>query len=68
MATLVRGAFGGIGTWVCKGLPEAGEKPVAFDVTEHEITRMDGIRRALDEFAALRKAGRLDARELEPTK
>ena len=26
----------------------------------------DGIRKTLDEFAALRKAGRLDARELEP--
>ncbi|HEV8440040.1 MAG TPA: NAD(P)-dependent oxidoreductase [Methylomirabilota bacterium] len=28
----------------------------------------DGIRRTLDEFAALRKAGRLDARELEVSK
>ena len=28
----------------------------------------DGIRKTLDEFAALQKAGRLDARELEPAK
>jgi len=32
MATLVTGAFGCIGAWVCKRLVEAGEKPVAFDV------------------------------------
>ena len=32
MATLVTGAFGCIGAWVCKRLLEAGEKPVAFDV------------------------------------
>jgi nucleoside-diphosphate-sugar epimerase len=68
MATLVTGAFGCIGAWVCKRLPEAGEKPVAFDVAEHKITRIDGIRKMLDEFAALQKAGRLDARELEPAK
>ena len=28
----------------------------------------DGIRKTLDEFAALQKAGRLDARELDPPK
>ena len=28
----------------------------------------DGIRKTLDEFAALPQAGRLDARELEPAK
>ena len=32
MATLVTGAFGCIGAWVCKRLLEAGEKPVAFDL------------------------------------
>jgi len=32
MTTLVTGAFGCIGAWVCKRLPEAGEQPVAFDV------------------------------------
>ena len=32
MATLVTGAFGCIGAWVCKRLLEAGERPVAFDV------------------------------------
>ena len=36
MATLVTGAFGCIGAWVCKQLLEAGEKPVAFDVGELE--------------------------------
>jgi nucleoside-diphosphate-sugar epimerase len=30
--TLVTGAFGCIGAWVCKRLLEAGERPVAFDV------------------------------------
>lgn len=181
MATLVTGAFGCIGAWVCKRLLEAGGKPVAFDVGDdswrmpmllgdkrlsdvvmvkgdiadregvsrvvgdHRITRIihlaawqvplcrqdpsrgarinvvgtanvfeaakahrervgrvayflhgeqpipfpaeladpgyrrdlgpaprtglqDGIRKTLDEFAALQKAGRLDARELEPAK
>jgi nucleoside-diphosphate-sugar epimerase len=68
MATLVTGAFGCIGAWVGRRLLEAGEKALAFDVGEHKITRMDGIRRTLDEFAALQKAGRLDARELEPAK
>jgi nucleoside-diphosphate-sugar epimerase len=91
MATLLTGAFGCIGAWVCKRLLEAGERPVAFDVgddpwrlrmilgperlrdvvmvkgdiADHE---KDGIRKTLDEFAALQKAGRLDARELEPAK
>src|SRR5713101_449027 len=32
MTTLVTGAFGCIGAWVCKRLLEAGERPVAFDV------------------------------------
>src|SRR3989441_184669 len=32
MVTLVTGAFGCIGAWVCKRLLEAGERPVAFDV------------------------------------
>jgi len=32
MATLVTGAFGCIGAWVCRRLLDAGEKPVAFDV------------------------------------
>ena len=32
MATLVTGAFGCIGAWVCKRLLEAGERTVAFDV------------------------------------
>jgi nucleoside-diphosphate-sugar epimerase len=32
MATLVTGAFGCIGAWVCKRLLETGERPVAFDV------------------------------------
>ncbi len=36
MATLVTGAFGCIGAWVCKRLLEAGEKPVAFDARELE--------------------------------
>ena len=31
MATLVTGAFGCIGAWVCRRLLEAGEKPVAFN-------------------------------------
>jgi nucleoside-diphosphate-sugar epimerase len=115
MATLVTGAFGCIGAWVCRRLLEAGEKLVAL-VGEHTITRIihrtaqliekawlspkgtithveqaipfpseladpgyqrdlgpaprtgleDGIRKTLNEFAALQKAGRLDARELEP--
>jgi uncharacterized protein YbjT (DUF2867 family) len=36
MATLVTGAFGGIGAWVCKRLLEAGEKPVDLDARELE--------------------------------
>src|SRR5215813_3622994 len=32
MATLVTGAFGCIGSWVCKRLLDGGERPVAFDV------------------------------------
>ncbi len=32
MATLVTGAFGCIGAWVCKRLLEAGERPIALDV------------------------------------
>src|ERR1043166_2331443 len=32
MATLVTGAFGCIGAWVCKRLLEAGERLIAFDV------------------------------------
>jgi nucleoside-diphosphate-sugar epimerase len=32
MTTLVTGAFGCIGAWVCKLLLEAGEQTVAFDV------------------------------------
>ncbi|MDO8479752.1 MAG: NAD-dependent epimerase/dehydratase family protein [Candidatus Rokubacteria bacterium] len=117
MATLVTGAFGCIGAWVCKRLLEAGEKPVAFDLGDDPwrmrmilgperlrdvvmvkgdiadrdgVTRVvgeladpgyqqdlgptprtglkDGIRMTLDEFAVLKKAGRLDARELEPAK
>ncbi len=68
MARLVTGAFGCIGAWVCRRLLEAGEKRVAFDVGEQKIPRMDGIRRTLDEFAALKKAGRLDTRGLEPAK
>jgi len=32
MTTLVTGAFGCIGAWVCKRLLEAGERTVAFDV------------------------------------
>ena len=40
MATLVTGAFGCIGAWVCKRLLEAGERPVAFDVGEHTIDRI----------------------------
>ena len=32
MATLVTGAFGCIGAWVCKHLLEAGERPLALDV------------------------------------
>jgi nucleoside-diphosphate-sugar epimerase len=31
MATLVTGAFGCIGGWVCKRLLEAGERLIAFD-------------------------------------
>jgi len=89
MATLVTGAFGCIGAWVCKRLLEAGENPVAFDVGD-DPWRMrmilgperlsdvvmvkgdiadpekDGIRKTLDEFAALQKTGRLDTHELEP--
>ena len=91
MATLVTGAFGCIGAWVCRRLLEAGEKPVAFDrgddpwrlrvilgpehlrdviMVKGDIAdrEKDGIRQTLDEFAALQKAGRLDARELEPAK
>jgi len=68
MATLVTGAFGCIGAWVCKPLLEAGEKALAYDVAEHKITRIGGKRKTLDEFATLKKAGRLDARELEPAK
>jgi len=91
MATLVTGAFGCIGAWVCRRLLEAGEKPVAFDLGDdpwrmrmilgperlRDVVMVkgdiadreeDGIRQTLDEFAALQKAGRLDARELEPTK
>lgn len=162
MATLVTGAFGCIGAWVCKRLLEAGEKSVAFDVGDDpwrmrmilgperlrglvmvkgdiaraciaastttlegarvynlhgesatfvDLARLieeawpaakgtithvqqpisfpseladpgyqrdlgpaprtairDGIRKTLDEFAALQKAGRLDARELEPAR
>jgi len=139
MTTLVTGAFGCIGAWVCKRLLETGERTVAFDVRDDpwrmrmiaastatldgarvynlhgesakvadlarwiedawpaakgtiahvgepipfpsELTDpgyqrdlgpaprtgiKDGIRRTLDEFAALQKAGRLDARELAP--
>src|SRR6266542_4397614 len=32
MTTLVTGAFGCIGAWVCKRLLEAGERPIALDV------------------------------------
>ena len=32
------------------------------------IGAWDGIRKTLDEFAALQKAGRLDAHKLEPAK
>lgn len=32
MATLVTGAFGCLGAWVCKRLLEAGEEAVAFDL------------------------------------
>ena len=69
MATLVTGAFGCIGAWVCKRLLEAGEHPVALDLGDDpwRMTSLaDGIRRTLDEFAALQQAGRLDARELGP--
>ncbi len=93
MATLVTGAFGCIGAWVCKRLLEAGERLIAFDGAKGTISHVeqpipfpseladigyqrdlgpaprtgikDGIRRTLDEFAALHKAGRLDARELD---
>ena len=54
---------------MCERLLEGGERPVAF-VLGDDPWRMtslaDGIRRTLDEFAALQQAGRLDARELGP--
>jgi len=39
MATLLTGALGCIGAWVCKRLQETGKKPVAFDARELEPTK-----------------------------
>jgi UDP-glucose 4-epimerase len=63
MMTLVTGAFGCIGACVCKRLLESYQR----DPGPAPRTGIkDGIRRTLDEFAALQEAGRLDARELAP--
>ena len=68
MATLVTGAFGCIGAWVCKGLLDAGEPPIALDVGDDPgRMRMIGVGRVTD-VAALQRSGRLDARELEPAR
>lgn len=49
MATLVTGAFGCIGAWVCKRLLEAGERLIAFDVGDDPwrlrmVVGPDGLR------------------------
>jgi nucleoside-diphosphate-sugar epimerase len=63
-----------------KGMLSHVEQPIPFpeELADHAYQRdlgpqprtslRDGIRRTLDEFAALKAAGRLDARELEPFK
>ena len=71
MATLVTGALGCIGAWVCRRPLEAGEKPVAFmglrPQAVFDITRRIAEARPSAK-GTLEKAGRLDARELEPAK
>ena len=76
MTTLVTGAFGCIRAWVCKRTHAEAAIPFPSELADLGYQRdlgpaprtciRDGIRRTLDEFAALQRSGRLDARELGP--
>src|SRR6266545_2821330 len=54
MTTLVTGAFGCIGAWVCKRLLEAGERPIALVMVQGDITDRDGVSRVVGQHQAER--------------